>query len=56
MEQAKQNNQKHSRKPIRPNRRAVFLIAAAALAVYLVIVVISAFSNVRETEPRSMCR
>lgn len=51
MEQAKQNNQKHSRKPIRPNRRAVFLIAAAALAVYLVIVVISAFSNVRETEP-----
>lgn len=51
MEQAKQNNQKHNRKPIRPNRRAVFLIAAAALAVYLVIVVISAFSNVRETEP-----
>ena len=51
MEQAKQNNQKHNRKPTRPNRRAVFLIAAAALAVYLVIVVISAFSNVRETEP-----
>lgn len=51
MEQAKQNNQKHNRKPSRPNRRAVFLIAAAALAVYLVIVVISAFSNVRETEP-----
>lgn len=51
MEQAKQNNQKHNRKPIRPNRRAVFLIAAAALAVYLVIVIISAFSNVRETEP-----
>ena len=51
MEQAKQNNQKHNRKPIRPNRRAFFLIAAAALAVYLVIVVISAFSNVRETEP-----
>ena len=51
MEQAKQNNQKHNRKPIRPNRRAVFLIAAAALAVYMVIVVISAFSNVRETEP-----
>ena len=51
MEQAKQNNQTHQNKPIRPNRRAVFLIAAAALAVYLVIVVISAFSNVRETEP-----